>query len=421
MMLDPAHALEVVAAVHEDLVRLRKAASAAETEQDAAVVKFGYAELAHKLASLHLDRLGPDLDDPAWHDVETALAALCDDLGISDADGSALPSAKPAPADASKASDADTERAVRIANAMGYRQRGPDLADIIVNGFEGMLRLTARAAWEGTKLAVRAAIAAGKLALPAVVAAGQALGEAGDRIARRWLEEDHPRDANGKWTNKGVADYLLKSDDRAEPVLRLISTQSFRDDDTIAEKQESGDYVVLVTPEFSFQGAPARAVLDGHHSLAAACKDGVEPVLIEAGTTDASHWVKPIRDARSNEVLFGREREQKSANPEIDDVAYLADELDAIASDAEIAVHAGPAPEQAARAYNDASDRLAGLGIYVSRLGDLVNALSREGGGADAEWASEAQRKDSTRALAAIARLAGALAALDDLSPAEAA
>ena len=73
----------------------------------------------------------------------------------------------------------------------------------------------------------------------------------------------------------------------AVKMARLITTQSYRDDAKVAEKQEAGDYVVLVTPEFSFDGDVARAVLDGHHSLEAALRDGVEPVLVEAGSGSA--------------------------------------------------------------------------------------------------------------------------------------
>ncbi|MEQ1614468.1 MAG: hypothetical protein ABL904_17105 [Hyphomicrobiaceae bacterium] len=87
--------------------------------------------------------------------------------------------------------------------------------------------------------------------------------------------------------------------------MRLITTQSYRDEARIAEKQAAGDYVVLVSPEFLFQDGTARVVLDGHHSLEAALRDGVNPILVEAGTGDAATWVKPILDASTGELIHG--------------------------------------------------------------------------------------------------------------------
>lgn len=86
-------------------------------------------------------------------------------------------------------------------------------------------------------------------------------------------------------------------------MVRLITTQSFRDPAIVADKQTAGDYVVLVTPEFMLNGEPARAVLDGHHSLQAAINDGVDPVLIECCTGDAGGRCNPVLDARTCEAL----------------------------------------------------------------------------------------------------------------------
>lgn len=385
----PAHALAEIDAVAKGLADLREAAGAAETEQDAASLKFAASELQHRIAALHLDKLGDDIDDPAWHDVHEALAALCSDLGIDDAAPESEPEAK-------ALSNEDVAKIVAARYGAGTRK--PDLADYIVNGFEEGLRMTARAAWAGVKLAVAGAVAAGKLAAPVIVAAGEAAGRAGQRaaeaIARAWDESQHPRDESGKFTSKeaamnafadatdqslrrlmkravrawkragdgdletliammqalieqtraareelaglAAADAELTPDDaalldmlaaltvetraRADELAqlaaasgaksrsprfvkaeglgcRLITVQSYLDEATVAEKQAAGDYTVLVSPEFDLDGEQARVVLDGHHSLNAALRDGVAPELVEAGTEAAAGFVKPLLDA----------------------------------------------------------------------------------------------------------------------------
>jgi len=62
----------------------------------------------------------------------------------------------------------------------------------------------------------------------------------------------------------------------------LISSQRFLDETTVTEKQDTEDYVVkyaLVVVE----GEEYRVVVDGHHSLAAAIRDGVSPELEQCG------------------------------------------------------------------------------------------------------------------------------------------
>lgn len=89
---------------------------------------------------------------------------------------------------------------------------------------------------------------------------------------------------------------------------KLITTQSFIDEDKVTEKQKNKDYTVSVSPQFTMpDGTTGRAVLDGHHSLEAARRDGVDPELIECGT--ASHdeaeegAVKPVLDALTRRPL----------------------------------------------------------------------------------------------------------------------
>lgn len=62
----------------------------------------------------------------------------------------------------------------------------------------------------------------------------------------------------------------------------FISSQRYLDDSTVQTKRDSRDYVVTVSPEFEIDGVVMQAVIDGHHSLAAAEADGVEPEFVVA-------------------------------------------------------------------------------------------------------------------------------------------
>ena len=62
----------------------------------------------------------------------------------------------------------------------------------------------------------------------------------------------------------------------------IISSQRYLDDNTVQAKRESRDYVVTVSPEFEIDGVVMQAVIDGHHSLAAAKADGVGPEFVVA-------------------------------------------------------------------------------------------------------------------------------------------
>jgi hypothetical protein len=54
----------------------------------------------------------------------------------------------------------------------------------------------------------------------------------------------------------------------------IISSQRYLDDNIVATKQ---DYTVMITPAITISDIQYQIVLDGHHSLAAAQRDGVEP------------------------------------------------------------------------------------------------------------------------------------------------
>ena len=62
----------------------------------------------------------------------------------------------------------------------------------------------------------------------------------------------------------------------------IISSQRYLDDETVQAKREARDYVVTVSPEFEIDGVVMQAVIDGHHSMAAAAADGVEPEFVVA-------------------------------------------------------------------------------------------------------------------------------------------
>jgi hypothetical protein len=66
----------------------------------------------------------------------------------------------------------------------------------------------------------------------------------------------------------------------------IISSQAYRDPEIVAQKKAAKDYVVLVSPEFEYEGAVYRVVLDGHHSLQAALDDCVEPQYRTATNAD---------------------------------------------------------------------------------------------------------------------------------------
>ena len=82
----------------------------------------------------------------------------------------------------------------------------------------------------------------------------------------------------------------------------FITSQRFIDDETVEAKREAGDYVVTVTPEFEVDGVVMQAIIDGHHSLAAARADDVEPEYVVATAQDDDR-VGLILDGRIEDYL----------------------------------------------------------------------------------------------------------------------
>jgi len=58
----------------------------------------------------------------------------------------------------------------------------------------------------------------------------------------------------------------------------LISSQRFLDENTVEQKQADEDYTVQYAL-VEVEGKEYMVVVDGHHSLAAAIRDGMEPDL----------------------------------------------------------------------------------------------------------------------------------------------
>ncbi|MDD5534098.1 MAG: hypothetical protein PHC52_15000 [Syntrophales bacterium] len=65
----------------------------------------------------------------------------------------------------------------------------------------------------------------------------------------------------------------------------IISSQRYLDGDIVQAKRAARDYAVTLSPEFEIDGRRMQVVLDGHHSLAAARADGVEPRYKIAGVS----------------------------------------------------------------------------------------------------------------------------------------
>ena len=61
-----------------------------------------------------------------------------------------------------------------------------------------------------------------------------------------------------------------------------ISSQRYIDDEIVQAKRQAKDYTVTVATITDQDGNDYELVIDGHHSLAAAREDGVEPVYVES-------------------------------------------------------------------------------------------------------------------------------------------
>lgn len=129
---------------------------------------------------------------------------------------------------------------------------------------------------------------------PADVAPGDDAEEEGDKL--KGGKAKPTKDGFGGWLGG-----LFNRQDRAANY-PLITTQAFLDPAIRDEKRRARDYSVQVTPPFTWRGRTVCAVLDGHHSLAAARLDGVKPVCIPQNGTQFPA-VQLIEAGRVDEFL----------------------------------------------------------------------------------------------------------------------
>lgn len=87
-----------------------------------------------------------------------------------------------------------------------------------------------------------------------------------------------------------------------QPMATIITSQEYIDEETVAEKQRNEDYLVKVSPEFEVDGETFQVVIDGHHSLEAAKRDGVEPEY-EIATGQDHDAIGMIAEGRIEEFL----------------------------------------------------------------------------------------------------------------------
>jgi hypothetical protein len=68
--------------------------------------------------------------------------------------------------------------------------------------------------------------------------------------------------------------------------MKLISSQRYLDEETVEQKIRDNDFTVYITPEFELEDEKVCAIIDGHHSLEAAKRAGVEPTYVEMDKHD---------------------------------------------------------------------------------------------------------------------------------------
>lgn len=68
--------------------------------------------------------------------------------------------------------------------------------------------------------------------------------------------------------------------------MKTVSSQRHLDFDIVEEKKANKDYTVHVTPVFSVDGEEFRAIVDGHHSFAAAMDMGEDVNFVEVTASE---------------------------------------------------------------------------------------------------------------------------------------
>jgi len=97
-----------------------------------------------------------------------------------------------------------------------------------------------------------------------------------------WFDRQHPSVQDGANTLGMLANFIGPGAKMQPRKTQTISSQHYLDDKVVQAKQNAKDYTVLVSPDFEYDGSQLRVLLDGHHRLAAARADGVEPNYVVA-------------------------------------------------------------------------------------------------------------------------------------------
>jgi hypothetical protein len=95
-------------------------------------------------------------------------------------------------------------------------------------------------------------------------------------------ESKHPRDENGQFGDGSGFDGRSGTLGGAY----LTSTQRYLNGNVVTSKAKGKDFETAVSPEFEINGEKYRAVLDGHHSIAAALITKNTPKFVEHSTAD---------------------------------------------------------------------------------------------------------------------------------------
>jgi len=67
--------------------------------------------------------------------------------------------------------------------------------------------------------------------------------------------------------------------------IKIISSQKYRNEETVNAKRKAADYVVTLGKVINIDGTDCRVLIDGHHSFDAAILEGAEIVVVDANTT----------------------------------------------------------------------------------------------------------------------------------------
>jgi phage-related protein (TIGR01555 family) len=105
------------------------------------------------------------------------------------------------------------------------------------------------------------------------------------------LADEEPLPTTGEPGVAAPGPVPAQSGDAMDPV-RLVTNQRFVDPTIVEQKILAADFTVQVSPLFVTEaGERYRIVIDGHHSLAAANKVGVPPVLVEGDYTGSDYEI----------------------------------------------------------------------------------------------------------------------------------